>query len=359
MERLAAVFFCIGALDFLTGSRLHLGEAFRRAFGTLPGLFITMTGFMCLAPWISGVAAPAVGPLMTMIGCDPSFFAGLLISCDSGAAVLAREMALDPEAGLYNGMIVASYLGVTISFTIPYALMNSSDVNRGAVVRGLLVGFVTIPLGCVISGVLGGFPAGVILSGLLPIIAMCVLLILLFRISPAAAQKVFLLISYIVRGVSLFGFSAVVLKEYAGISLVGNMTPLDEVLPVIGRIAVFLAGILPAVELLRLVLKKGFDTAASILKIDAEGVNALVTSAVNSMPVIFDLAAYEPRSAMLNTAFFTSACFAVGDFLAFAMQFSPRTALPLMAGKLAAGGIALAAAAAWGPGPSADPSSGV
>ena len=350
MERFMAVFFCIGALDFLTGSRLHLGEAFRRGFGTLPGLFITMTGFMCLAPWISSVAAPAVGPLMTMIGCDPSFFAGMLISCDSGAAVLAREMALDPEAGLFNGMIVASFLGVSISFTIPYSLMNSSPENRAAVVRGLLAGFITIPIGCVISGLLGGFPLHVILSSLLPIIVMCILLILLFRISPAAAQKLFLLISYVVRGISLFGFSAIVLKEYTGIALVKNMTPLDEVLPVIARIAIFLAGILPAVELARLILKKGFDTAAAFLKIDGEGVNALITSCVNSMPVIFDLASYEPRSAMLNTAFLTSACFAVGDFLAFAMQFAPRTALPLMAGKLIAACIGLAAAAVWGTG---------
>ncbi|WP_329887644.1 ethanolamine utilization protein EutH [Pseudoramibacter sp. HA2172] len=47
-----------------------------------------------------------------------------------------------------------------------------------------------------------------------------------------------------------------------------------------------------------------------------------------------------------NAAFLTAACFAVGDFFAFSMQFHPAIAVPLMVGKLITGLVSLAIAIA-------------
>ena len=64
----------------------------------------------------------SITPVFSAVGCDPSLFASLFLSCDAGGAVLAAQIAQEPSAGLYNGLIVAAFLGSTINGTIPLAL---------------------------------------------------------------------------------------------------------------------------------------------------------------------------------------------------------------------------------------------
>ena len=54
-----AVFFVIGALDYLLDNKLGLGSEFERGFGCAEKLFITMGGFVALAPVIARVLSPA------------------------------------------------------------------------------------------------------------------------------------------------------------------------------------------------------------------------------------------------------------------------------------------------------------
>lgn len=350
MNQLVTVFFCIGALDFLIGGRLKMGEAFERGFGALPNLFITMTGFMTLAPWLSEVAAPVVGPMMRAIGADPSFFAAMVISCDSGGAVLAKAMADDPAAGLYNGLILAGFLGTTITFTIPYSVFNASKENRSAVIRGLMVGFVSIPIGGFLSGLIAGIPMGIVVANTIPAVVMAVLLVILFKVSPEKTAVLFQGLMFVVRAISLFGACVLVLKEFVGLEIVSPIAPASETFSVIATIAFYLAGILTFVKLLQMVLNEPIKKFGKILDIDARGVVGIFTSMCNSMGVIFDIKNYEPRSAMLNVAFLVPGCFAIGDFLAFALQFAPEAAIPQMIGKLITAFGALAAAAVWGTG---------
>ena len=57
-----AVFFVIGALDYLLDNKLGLGSEFERGFGCAEKLFITMGGFVALAPVIARVLSPVVCP---------------------------------------------------------------------------------------------------------------------------------------------------------------------------------------------------------------------------------------------------------------------------------------------------------
>lgn len=113
MAWISAVFFCLGAADTLLGDRLGLGSAFRQGFAAVVDLLLLMTGFMALAPWLGTHLAPVITPVFSAVGCDPSLFASLFLSCDAGGAVLAAQIAQEPAAGLYNGLIVAAFLGST------------------------------------------------------------------------------------------------------------------------------------------------------------------------------------------------------------------------------------------------------
>ena len=130
MAWISAVFFCLGAADTLLGDRLGLGSAFRQGFAAVVDLLLLMTGFMALAPWLGTHLAPVITPVFSAVGCDPSLFASLFLSCDAGGAVLAAQIAQEPSAGLYNGLIVAAFLGATINGTIPLALGRLTGTNK-------------------------------------------------------------------------------------------------------------------------------------------------------------------------------------------------------------------------------------
>lgn len=104
MAWISAVFFCLGAADTLLGDRLGLGSAFRQGFAAVVDLLLLMTGFMALAPWLGTHLAPVITPVFSAVGCDPSLFASLFLSCDAGGAVLAAQIARTVPPGLYNGL---------------------------------------------------------------------------------------------------------------------------------------------------------------------------------------------------------------------------------------------------------------
>ena len=102
MAWISAVFFCLGAADPWLGDRLGFGSAFRKGFAAVVDLLLLMTGFMALAPWLGAHLAPVITPVFSAVGCDPSLFASLFLSCDAGGAVLAAQIAREPAAGLYS-----------------------------------------------------------------------------------------------------------------------------------------------------------------------------------------------------------------------------------------------------------------
>ncbi len=344
MSYLAALFFCLGAADFLMGNRFGIGQAFREGLDAIVELLFLMTGFIALAPWINDVTAPVIAPLFESVGCDPSLFAGMLLSCDSGAAVLAQSMAADPTAGLYNGMIVGAFLGITIMITIPLVLENAKGSKKAAVVKGLLVGFVTLPFGCVLTGVLAGFPIALILRNTWPVLVLSLILLLLFRVCQDKVLVIFQVLSLIIRSIALAGFAISVVQETLGVTILHNLTPLSEIFPVICNIGVFLAGILPFMAVLRRILTKPLQKLGQALQINQDSVIGFFICAANPIPVMIGCDKLDDRGCTLNVAFLTAACFAAGDFLAFSMQFAPQLAVPLMIGKLLTGIGSLCAA---------------
>ena len=213
MAWISAVFFCLGAADTLLGDRLGLGSAFRQGFAAVVDLLLLMTGFMALAPWLGTHLAPVITPVFSAVGCDPSLFASLFLSCDAGGSVLAAQIAQEPAAGLYNGLIVAAFLGSTINGTIPLALGQLTGTKRAAAVRGLFLGFLVLPVGCLLTGALCGIPLSVLLHNTWPVLAVAVLLLLLFKSGSSAIGPIFNGISLAVRGLTLFGFCISVLQE--------------------------------------------------------------------------------------------------------------------------------------------------
>ena len=255
--------------------------------------------------------------------------------------MLAAQIAQEPVAGLYNGLIVAAFLGSTINGTIPLALGRLTGSKRAAAVRGLFLGFLVLPVGCLLTGALCGIPLSVLLHNTWPVLAVAVLLLLLFKSGSSAIGPIFNGISLAVRGLTLFGFCISVLQETTGIVLLEGLTPLAEIYPVICSIGAFLAGILPFFAFVQRLLTTPLAKLAARLQLEPASITGLVVTSANCIPTLLSLDTLEERGITLNTAYAVVAAYSVGDFLAFTLQFSPAHALPMMAGRLLSGLLAV------------------
>ena len=165
-----ALFAIIGAADRILGNRMGLGEQFEEGIGAMGSLGLAMLGIICLAPVLANLLRPIVVPVFRLLGADPAMFAGSLLACDMGGGALALELADDPQAGLFGGVLCGSMLGATVVFTIPVAMGILEEKDRPFLAKGILAGIVTIPLGLLAGGLVSGMPVSKILRNLIPIV---------------------------------------------------------------------------------------------------------------------------------------------------------------------------------------------
>ena len=78
-----AIFMVIGAADkALFNNRFGYGEEFERGLAAMGPLAMCLVGIMCAAPAVGRAVAPALSPLFTAIGSDPSVAAGMIFGID-------------------------------------------------------------------------------------------------------------------------------------------------------------------------------------------------------------------------------------------------------------------------------------
>ncbi len=151
-----ACFAVIGAIDRIIGNKLGFGKKFEEGFMAMGPLALAMIGILTLAPVIAKVLGPIVVPVFKLVGADPAMFAGTFLAIDMGGAPLAKAMCLSQDAYLLGGLIVGSMLGATIVFTIPVAFELAGGEKK-SLAKGILIGMITIPIGCFIGGLTAGF----------------------------------------------------------------------------------------------------------------------------------------------------------------------------------------------------------
>ncbi len=338
------IFALIGAVDRIFGSRLGLGGEFENGILAMGSLALAMLGIIALAPVLSNLLRPVVVPLYRLLGADPAMFAGTILACDMGGAPLAMELAGSREAGLLGGVIAGSMLGATVVFTIPVAMGILNKGDYPAMAKGILCGVVTIPLGVLTAGLAAGFPAGMVLHNLVPIVLMAALIVLGLWKAENAMIRGFAVFGKVVIGLITFGLGAAILQNLTGFALIPGLAPLEEGFQTVGSIAIVLAGAFPLVRVITRVLKKPLTALGQRLGINETAAAGLIASLANSIAAFGMVEKMDRRGKVANIAFAVSGAFVFGDHLGFAAGFAPEVLGPLILGKLI-GGISAAALA--------------
>ncbi len=339
-----AGFAVLGGLDRIFGSRLGLGQEFENGILAMGSLALAMVGIVSLAPVLASVLMPVVSPIYALLGADPAMFAGSILACDMGGGALAQALTTDPRAALLGGVLTGSMLGATIVFTIPVAMGILQEDDRAVMAKGMLCGIVTIPLGVLAGGIAAGFPVGMVLRNLVPIILLAALIALGLWRAEQAMIRGFEVFGKVVVAVVTVGLAAAIVEALTGFAMIPGMAPISDGFETVGAIAIVLAGAFPLVNVLTRVLQKplaGLGKRLGVNDVAAAGLIATLANSIATFGMVKDM---NPRGKVVNIAFAVSAAFVFGDHLGFTAGFAPSFIGPMILGKLVGGVSAVAAA---------------
>ena len=335
-----AVFAALGAIDRILGNRFGLGHPFEEGILAMGTLALAMLGIISLAPVLAKVLNPVVVPVYRFLGADPAMFAGTILACDMGGGPLAQQMTTDPDAALMGGVLCGSMLGATIVFTL--GILKEED--RPAMAKGILAGIVTIPAGLLVGGLVAGFPLGMVLRNLIPIVLIGGLIALGLVFAERAMIKGFDIFGKGVIILITLGLAAAIVEELTGFAVIPGMAPLSEGFATVGAIAVVLAGAFPLVHVVTKLLQKPLMKLGKTLGINDVAAGGLIATLANSIATFERVKEMDARGKVVNVAFAVSAAFVFGDHMGFTAGFAPRMLPAMIVGKLVGGVTAVAVA---------------
>ncbi|MDR1921119.1 MAG: ethanolamine utilization protein EutH [Candidatus Adiutrix sp.] len=373
---LMLILMTVAGLDrCLLGNRLGLGEKFEEGFNSLGALALSMVGAICIAPYLGYILLPIVGPIYEALGANPAMFATTLLANDMGGQPLAMSLSGANEiiaatpaladlsaagdaagleqailglgaeaqnawnAGNFAGLILGAMMGPTIVFSIPVALGIIDVEDRPFLARGILIGLITIPLGCLAGGLVKGYPFMWMIMNLVPVIIVAVLIAVGLAFIPNTMITLFLwfgkfVILLLTVALISAGIESATLGEYV---LIPKMAPISEGFAVIGGIAVVLAGAFTLVHLMTKFLGGPLEKVGGLLGMNKVAAAGMVATLANNIAMFSIMKGMDDRGKVINVAFCVSAAFTFGDHLGFTAGVNKTMIFAMVVGKLVGG----------------------
>ena len=353
---LVLIFSTLGAVDYVIGNKLGLGSEFERAFKLFSAMALSMIGMIVLAPMIAKLLTPVLTFMSETLHLDPSILPAMLLANDMGGAPLSTQVATDPVMGMFNGLVVSSMLGCTVSFTIPFALGLVAKENYKELCFGLLCGVVTIPVGCFVSGLICGISLMPLLTNLLPLVIFSALIAAALILAPNACVKVFKVFGFVINALIIVGLMMGIynflIPKITPITLFGGSIDLP-LIPDLDTVesgamvclnaSIVMTGMFPLVTLVSKALGKPLKSLGGRLGIDEKSALSIVACLATSATTFGMMNSMNKKGMMVNSAFAVSGAFTFCSHMAFTMAFPGGSdyLMPMIVGKLISGAAAL------------------
>ena len=339
---LIMVFFSIlGAIDRIIGNRFGLGKEFEKGVMVIGSLALSMIGMIVIAPFIADILSPVIELLVRYTPIDPSIIPSLLFANDMGGAPLAKEISSNSQFGYFNGLVIASMMGATISFTIPFSLEVVKKEQHKKMLTGILCGIITIPFGCFAAGIIAKLPIIPLLINTVPLIIFSVLISWGLLKFPDVCVKIFMCLGIFIKIIITTGLAIGILKFLTGIEIIKGLTSYEEAGMVILNAMAILTGAFPMVYILSKVLAKPLTAIGRKLKINEISAMGLLSTLATNITTFDTMKDMDDKGVVINSAFAVPAAFVFADHLAFTLAFNQDYLFPVIAGKLLSGILAI------------------
>lgn len=336
-----ALFFLIGAIDYIEGNRLEVGKSFEDGIKTMGPLAISMVGILSLTPVFSELLSKFLVPIAQRISLDASIFAGSLIAVDMGGFNLSKDLAASNAMGNLSGILMASILGCTISFTLPLAIGIVKKENLDILFKGILCGIITMPIGLFVGGIMLKVPIKELIYNLILVIFISLLLALgiIFITS-----KIIFIFKCIGKGITFFSILGLIIqgvKSICGITLLDNLMPIEEALTIVGRIAIFLGGAYVMLELIKRCLRKFLEKISEKVNMNICSIVTLIGSLASAIVVFTNYDDLDDKGKMICTAFSASGAYVFGGQMGYVSSVAPEILITYITVKLLCGTLSI------------------
>lgn len=332
----------VAAVDRIFGSKLGLGAELEKAVSMIAPLTLSMAGILVLAPTISYYLEGIAGYFNYI---DFSVIPSLILANDMGGAHLAKDLTSNENIGYFNGLVTASMIGATISFTIPFSIQVTKKENHSDIFFGILCGMITIPVGLLFSGLVCGLSISELIINTIPLLILVAVIAIGIIKFEKITIKLFSVLALIIKAAVTIGLVLGVIEFLTGKVLLPHMGNLTEAIDIIINIICIMAGALPLFFILKKFLSPVLRIFGKKMGVNETSAFGFLTTIGTSVPTYEMMDKMDKKGIVLNAAFSVSASFTFVDHLAFCMSFNENYVLPMIVGKLVAGVFAVIVAA--------------
>lgn len=336
---LIGVFFIIGGIDYLLGNKFKLGEKFEEGIKSMGTLALSMMGIYSLTPVIAQYISKFIVPICKIFKLDPSIFSGIILAVDMGGYNLSKILALDKGMGLFSGIVLASNIGATFSFSIPLALGIIEKDELKDFFKGVIVGIMATPFGCIVGGLFCDVNKGYMLYNMLPIIFFSFLLSISIIKIPNKLINIFNFIGKLILILSSIGLLAQGIYMIFNIKIFKNIISFSEAIEVVGKIAFILGGAYPMISVINKLFYKVLQRIGNKVRTNAFSVTGILANLANNILVFKSFKEMDYRGKIINSSLTVSVAFVFGGQLAFISGIEPSMITAFIVSKLSGGAL--------------------
>ena len=336
------LFAVLGAVDYVIGNKLGIGEEFKKAFVLLGTMALSMIGMIVIAPLMGEILSPVFEFTYNQLHIEPSIIPAALLANDMGGAPLAKEIAKDPSVGNFNALVVSSMMGATVSFTIPFAIGVVGKERHREMFLGFLCGIVTIPFGCFVSGLICQIEIKALILNLLPLLLFSAVIAVGLIKAPNLCVKIFKIFATIMTVIIVIGLLMGIVNFLLGKEIVKGIAPIEEGAMVCFNASIVMCGMFPLISVISRLLKKPLTLLGKKVGINEISAVGFVSTLATNVTTLGMMDKMDKKGVMLNSAFAVSAAFTLAGHLAFTAAFDQSYLFPVIIGKITAGIFAVA-----------------
>lgn len=342
-----AAFSLLGLIDLILGGRWGLGAEFEQGVAKMGSIALSMVGFYCIGITFVQQNAALIAEETAGMPFDPSMLIALVLCSDMGGLPIAQELAATPELGIFTGALVASGMGTLVSFQLPVFLSTIPKEHLPTLMRGFVYGIVTLPIGLLVGGLMLGLPLQTLLVNMMPVLALCLVLLAGMKWAPDGTIRVLTRIGRIVTVFSYALFALVVIGLFLPQFAIAEQELVEEAAFISLRAVIIVSGGMVLSHLAVRFFHGALDGMSRLLGINYASVMGLILSCPHSMAMVPMYPDMDYRGKIMNAAFSVCGAYLIGGQLAFVMQLVPASAVPAVLANKILAGVSAVALAAW------------
>lgn len=314
---LMLLFFVLGALDRMFGGRMGMADGLERGLAQMGAFAISIVGFYCIGVSVIRDHIDGITGAVSGLPFDLSLIPGFLLGSDMGGFPMAMELAGQTQIGLMSGLLLSSSIGCLLSFHLPVALLVIDNKDVPYMMRGMIPGILTVPVGILLGGMWLGIPVGELIIQMIPVLLLCLILIVGFFSRPTAMEKVLGGFGKFVRALGTFLFVLVVLGLFYEPCKIAEDALVFESVTIVVKIVVIVCGAQVLSDLVVRYASGLLEKCAGLLGVNKASVMGLLLGLVSGAAILPFFSKMDTKGKIMNSAFGVMGAYVLGGQMAF------------------------------------------